>query len=123
MCRETLNPSSDGRFQNSIHRRAGAGGAGTQRQGAGRGGRCRNARPLRRILDLRTKDGIAGVQVLFDLSVFHSKMAAAETLKRRTIAALDGTTLAGKRCIYKSSEYGFYADFNIHGYTITFKIV
>jgi hypothetical protein len=72
---------------------------------------------------LRTKDGIAGVQVLFDLGVFHSKMAAAETLKRKTIEALDGVTLAGKRCVYKSSEYGFYADFNIHGYTITFKIV
>ncbi len=69
---------------------------------------------------LRTK---AGVQVLFDLGVFHSKMAAAETLKRKTIAALDGTALAGKRCIYKSSEYGFYADFNIHGYTVTFRIV
>jgi hypothetical protein len=74
-------------------------------------------------LPLRTKDGIAGVQVTFDLGVFHTKMAAVEILKRRTIEALDGVELAGKRCIYKSSEYGFYADFNIHGYTITFKIV
>lgn len=72
---------------------------------------------------LRTIHGIAGIQVLFDLGVFHSKMAAAETLKQKTINALDGQTLAGKRCIYKSSDYAYYADFNIHGYTITFKIV
>lgn len=72
---------------------------------------------------LRTIHGIAGVQVLFDLGVFHNKMATAETLKQKTIKALDGVELAGKRCIYKSSEYGFYADFNIHGYTITFRIV
>jgi hypothetical protein len=74
-------------------------------------------------MPLRTKDGIAGVQVTFELGVFHTKMSTAEALKRRTIAALDGVTLAGKRCIYRSSEYGFYGDFNIHGYTITFKIV
>lgn len=74
-------------------------------------------------IPLRTIHGIAGIQVLFDLGVFHSKMAAAETLKQKIIAALDGVALAGKRCVYKSSEYGYYADFNIHGYTITFKIV
>ncbi|GAB0481657.1 hypothetical protein KML24007_04030 [Alistipes indistinctus] len=71
---------------------------------------------------LRTIHGIAGVQVLFDLGVFHSRVAAAETLKQKVIKALDGTELAGKRCIYKSSD-GYYADFNIHGYTITFRIV
>ena len=72
---------------------------------------------------LRTIHGIAGTMTTFDLAVFHTKIAEVEKLKERVIAALDLAPLAGKRSIWKSSEYAFYADYNIHGYTITFRIV
>lgn len=72
---------------------------------------------------LRTIHGIAGTVTMFDLAVFHTKLSVVEDLKRRTIKALDTTEIAGKSCYFKSSEYGFYADYNIHGYTITFRIV
>ena len=72
---------------------------------------------------LRTIHGIAGVQTLFEVGVFHDRMASVEALKQKTVRALDGATLGSKRCVWKSSEYGYYADFDIHGYTITFRIV
>ncbi len=71
---------------------------------------------------LRTIHGIAGIQTTFEIAVFHTKLAAVEVLKERVIATLDLASLAGRRCTYRSSEYGFYADYNIHGYTITFRI-
>ena len=72
---------------------------------------------------LRTIHGIAGTVTTFDLAVFHTKLSVTEELKSRTIAALDTRAIDGKRCIFKSSEYAFYADYNIHGYTITFRVV
>lgn len=72
---------------------------------------------------IRTIHGIAGFNTLFDLSVYHTKMAEVERLKLKVINALEGQQLGEKRCGYKSSEYAFYADFNIHGYTLTFRIV
>jgi len=72
---------------------------------------------------LRTIHGIAGTVTTFDMAVFHTKLSVTEELKRRTIAALDNAELGGKRCIFKSSEYAFYADYDIHGYTITFRVV
>ncbi len=73
-------------------------------------------------MPLRTKHGIAGVQTLFEVALIHDRMASVEALRRKAIRALDGMTFAGGRCIWKSSEYGYYADFDLHGYTITFKI-
>ena len=72
---------------------------------------------------IRTIHGIAGTTVSFELAVYHNKMSSLESLKNKVLNALDLSTLDGKRCYYRSSEYGFYPDFNIHGYTITFKIV
>lgn len=72
---------------------------------------------------LHTKHGIAGVQTLFEVALIHDRVASAEALKRKAIRALDGIALAGRRCRWKSSEYSYYADFDLHGYTITFKII
>lgn len=72
---------------------------------------------------MRTIHGIAGTTVNFELAIYHNKMASLESLKLKVLHALDLATLDGKRCYYRSSEYGFYPDFNIHGYTITFKII
>lgn len=72
---------------------------------------------------IRTKSGIAGYLTTFDLSVYHNRMASAETLKHKIINALNGIEVGGRLCYFKSAEYGFYADYNIHGYVITFKII
>ena len=72
---------------------------------------------------LRTIHGIAGTNVSFDLAIYHIKLASLETLKAKVLKTLDTASLADKRCYYRSAEYGFYPDFNIHGYTITFKII
>lgn len=71
---------------------------------------------------LRTKHGIAGVQTLFEVALIHDRMASVEALKCKAIRALDEMSFAGGHCIWKSSEYSYYADFDLHGYTITFRI-
>ena len=72
---------------------------------------------------VRTIHGIAGYNTLFDLAVYHSKMSEVEKLKHQMIHTLEGETVADKRCYYKASEYGFYPDYNIHGYILTFRII
>lgn len=72
---------------------------------------------------IRTIHGIAGYTTTFELSVYHSKMSEAEKLKHRVIKVLERTELADKKCLYKSAEYAFYPDYNIHGYNLTFRIV
>ncbi|CDN30624.1 hypothetical protein BN938_0519 [Mucinivorans hirudinis] len=72
---------------------------------------------------IRTKHGIAGYSITFELSVYHSKMAEVEKLKHRVIKALEAQELGEKWCYYKSSEYAFYPDYNIHGYNLTFRII
>lgn len=72
---------------------------------------------------IRTIHGIAGYAVTFELSVYHSKMSEVEKLKHRVIKVLEGAELANKKCFYKSAEYAFYPDYNIHGYNLTFRII
>lgn len=72
---------------------------------------------------VRTIHGIAGYNTLFDLSVYHSKMSEVEKLKHQVINVLEGEIVTNRRCYYKSSEYGFYPDYNIHGYILTFRII
>lgn len=72
---------------------------------------------------IHTIHGIAGYTTTFDISVYHTKMSEVEKLKHKVISALEGAELNGKRSYYKSGEYAFYADYNIHGYTLTFRII
>ena len=72
---------------------------------------------------IRTIHGIAGYITTFDISVYHSKMSEVEKLKHKVIKVLEGAELNGRRSYYKSGEYTFYADYIIHGYTLTFRII
>lgn len=72
---------------------------------------------------IRTIHGIAGYATTFEIAVYHSKMSEVENLKHKVIKALEGAELNNKHSYYKSGEYGFYPDYNIHGYTLTFRII
>ncbi|MFR9495573.1 MAG: hypothetical protein SNG81_04275 [Rikenellaceae bacterium] len=72
---------------------------------------------------IRTIHGIAGYAVSFELAVFHSQLSEVEKLKAKLINALEGQNLINKRCYYKSSEYAFFHEYNLHSYTLTFKII
>ncbi len=72
---------------------------------------------------IRTMNGIAGYVTTFELSVYHSKLAEAEKLKHRVIATLEGAELGKQKCYYRSGEYAFYPDCNLHGYNLTFRII
>lgn len=72
---------------------------------------------------IRTIHGIAGYDTTFDLLVFHNKLSECETLKNQIVDALESKKLDTKTCLYKSSEYSYFHELNIHGYTLTFKII
>lgn len=72
---------------------------------------------------IHTIHGIAGYTITFDVSVYHTKMSEVEKLKHKVIKALEGAELNGRRSYYKSGEYGFYPDYSIHGYNLTFRII
>lgn len=72
---------------------------------------------------IRTIHGIAGYVTTFEMSVYHSKLSEAEKLKHRVIATLEGAELSSQKCYYRSGEYAFYPDYNLHGYTLTFRII
>lgn len=72
---------------------------------------------------VRTMHGIAGYVTTFELTVYDEKIAALEKLKHRTIATLEGQVLADRRCSFKSASSDYYPDYNIHGVSLTFRIV
>ncbi len=71
---------------------------------------------------IRTLHGIVGYTTSFELAVFHPQMSECERLKKRCIKALENTELQGQTCRYKSSEYGYYMDYSLHSYSLTFRI-
>lgn len=72
---------------------------------------------------IRTLHGIVGYDILFEVSVYHNKIALVENLKRKIISTLERKDISNCTCLHKSSEYIFHQDYNIHSYTITFKII
>lgn len=46
-----------------------------------------------------------------------------EHLKRRAIAALEGAEFDGKRSRFVSSATEYYADYDLHGATMSFRII
>lgn len=74
-------------------------------------------------IPIRTIHGIAGFRTLFEVSVYESKFAAAEQLKCRVIAALEGAEFDARRAYFQSASADYYADFDLHGITMTFKII
>ncbi|MFI3298765.1 MAG: hypothetical protein R3Y49_03065 [Rikenellaceae bacterium] len=72
---------------------------------------------------IRTIHGIAGYTTTFDLAIFHPQLAETEKLKLKAINALEGQKLTAKTCYYKSGEYAYFYENNLHSYTLTFKII
>ena len=72
---------------------------------------------------VRTLHGIAGYRTMFEVAVYDSKCSGAERLKHRMIAALEGAEFDGKRSRFVSSATEYYADYDLHGATMIFRIV
>lgn len=72
---------------------------------------------------VRTMHGIAGFVTTFEITVYDKRVADVEQLKHRIIAALEGQVLTERRCSFKSASTDYYPDYDIHGVTLTFRIV
>lgn len=72
---------------------------------------------------VRTMHGIAGYVTTFEVAVYEQKTSALERLKHRVIAALEGQVLTDRRCSFKSLSTDYYPDYDLHGATLTFRIV
>ena len=57
------------------------------------------------------------------ITVYDKRVADVEQLKHRIIAALEGQVLTERRCSFKSASTDYYPDYDIHGVTLTFRIV
>ena len=72
---------------------------------------------------VRTLHGIAGYRTMFEVAVYDSRFAGAECLKHRVTAALEGAEFDGKRCRFVSSATEYYADYDLHGAMMSFRII
>jgi len=72
---------------------------------------------------VRTLHGIAGYRTMFEVAVYDGRFAEAERLKHRVVAALEGAEFDGKRSRFVSSATEYYADYDLHGAAMTFRIV
>ena len=72
---------------------------------------------------VRTLHGIAGYVTTFEVAVCDGRYAAAEQLKHRIIAALEGAGFEGRRSYLRSSATEYYANGDLHGITLTFRII
>lgn len=59
---------------------------------------------------------------MFEVAVYDSKFSGAERLKRRVIAVLEGAEFDGKRSRFVSSATEYYADYDLHGATMSQNI-
>ncbi len=71
---------------------------------------------------IRTFDGIVGYDVTFEMSIFHTRLAELESLKIKLINTLEGAALADNTSYYKTGEYDFFHEYNLHSYSLTFQI-
>lgn len=74
-------------------------------------------------IPIRTLSGIAGYQTTFEVSLYDKGIAKLEQLRHRVIAALDRKELGTRLCTYRSSTTDYYSDYDLHGATMTFRIV
>ena len=72
---------------------------------------------------LRTLSGIAGYETTFEVAVYDSRFAGAESLKRKVVNALDNRIIGTTRCQYRSSQTDYFPDYDLHCITLTFKIL
>lgn len=71
---------------------------------------------------VRTKDGIAGYDTLFEVEVFDTRVGGAEVLKRKVRGAIEGLVVEGKVCRFRGASSEYYPDYDLHSWTLTFKI-
>jgi hypothetical protein len=74
-------------------------------------------------LPIRTKDGICGYETLFEVEVFDSRVAGAESLKRKVCGAVEGLVVDGRVCRHRNSSSDYYPDYDLHSWTLTFKVI
>ena len=72
---------------------------------------------------VRTLPGITDYLTMFEVAVYDSKFSGAERLRHRVIAALEGAEFDGKRSRFVSSATEYYADYDLHGATMSFRII
>lgn len=72
---------------------------------------------------MRTKSGIAGYLTTFEVSLYDKRIASLELLRHRVIAVLERKELGERVCTYRSSTTDYYPDYDLHGATMTFRIV
>lgn len=72
---------------------------------------------------IRTKDGICGFETLFEVEVFDSRVAGAESLKQKVRGAVEGLVVDGKVCRHRNSSSEYYPDYDLHSWTLTFKVI
>ena len=83
----------------------------------------RRQRPSPRSPPRRTLSGVAGYETTFELTVYHSRVAGAEELKRKVVRALDDLPLQTKVCRYRSAQSDYFPQYDLHSYTLTFRII
>lgn len=73
---------------------------------------------------IRSKSGIVGYTVNFEVSVYHNRVGETEYLRHAVIHALEGADLGdGYRASYRSSFTEYYPDYDLHGATLNFRII
>ena len=60
---------------------------------------------------------------MFEVAVYDSRFSGTERLKRRAISVLEGAEFDGKRSRFVSSATEYYADYDLHGATMSFRII
>lgn len=72
---------------------------------------------------IRTKDGIAGCDILFEVEVFSNSVVQAEHLKRCVRDAVEGLSFAGQTCKFRGASSDYYPDYDLHSWNLTFKVI
>ena len=72
---------------------------------------------------IHTKSGIAGYDIVFEVTVYDKKVSGAEQLRHKILAAIEGKEIEGKRCWYKSYTTDYYPEYDLHSAVLTFKII
>lgn len=72
---------------------------------------------------VRTLSGVAGYETAFEVSLYDNRFAGVEDLKRKVIRALDDLQLDGRSCRYRSAQSDYFPQYDLHSYTLTFRII
>lgn len=74
-------------------------------------------------IPIRTIHGIAGYNIVYNIFVAHDKISELEQVKNAIIRSLDSAKILNKKSTYKSGEYEYFSDYDVHSYVLTFKLL